>query len=120
MEIVIILATLLGGAAAVWFFWDKVRDFFRGRPEEEQKSSRPSAESILCLVGDSSPTDWNYYDPDTKYYFKTDVELTINRHPVERKNQFPEAWDHNFPDRSAYAVKFTVYYIRIRGQQYNR
>ena len=49
MEIVLILATLLGGAAALWFFWDKVIDFFRGQPKEEQKSSRPSASSLVVL-----------------------------------------------------------------------
>ncbi len=110
MEIALIIATLLGGVAALWFFWDKLTGFFSGEPNQEQKPSNLSAESILRLIGDSAPSDWNYYDPEAKYYFKKDVHLTIDRHPVERDNQFPEAWAHKFPDRSAHAVKFTIYH----------
>ena len=66
--------------------------------------------TILQLIGNSAPSDWTYYDPEAKYYFKRDVQLTISRHPAQRDNQFPEPWAHEFPDKSAHAVKFTIYY----------
>jgi hypothetical protein len=110
VEIVLIIATLLGGIAALWFFGDKLTGFFRDQPNEDQKSSNLTEESILRLLGDSAPSDWNYYDPEAKYYCKKDVQLMIDRHPVERNNQFPEAWARKFPDQSAHAVKFTIYY----------
>ena len=109
MEIVLILATLLGGIAALWFFWDKVAAFFKNDSPKHQ-ATNSDQESILRLIGESSPSDWKYYDPEAKYYFKKDVQLLIDRHPVETNNQFPEAWAHKFPDRSAHAVKFTIYY----------
>jgi hypothetical protein len=110
VEFALIVATLLGGIAALWFFWDKVAAFFKNDSPKDQHATNSDQESILRLIGESSPSDWNYYDPEAKYYFKKDVQLFIDRHPVERNNQFPEAWAHEFPDRSAHAVKFTIYY----------
>jgi len=110
MEIPLAVATILGGIAAIWFFWDKLKYFFKGQPAKEEKPSHLSDDSILQLIRNSAPSDWTYYDPEAKYYFKNDVQLTIDRHPAERKNQFPEEWSHRFPDKSAHAVKFTIYY----------
>jgi hypothetical protein len=62
------------------------------------------------LIENSNPRDWEYYDPQAKYFYKRDVQLHINRHPVDVGKQFSEAWAHKFPDRSAQAVKFTISY----------
>ena len=64
----------------------------------------------MQLIGNSAPSDWTYYDPEAKYYCKRDVQLTIDRHPAQRENQFAEPWAYKFPDQNAHAVKFTIYY----------
>lgn len=110
MEILLAVATVLGGIAAIWYFWDKLKDFFKGQPDKEVKPSNLSEDSILQLIGNSAPSDWTYYDPEAKYYLKKDVHLTIDRHPADREHQFAEEWSHKFPDKSAHAVKFTIYY----------
>jgi hypothetical protein len=76
----------------------------------EQKPLTMSVDRILQLIGDSDPSDWTYYDPKAKYYYKRDVQLTIDRHPADKANQFAEKWAHKFPDQSAHAVTFTVHY----------
>lgn len=86
------------------------KNFSKRLPAKEQNPSPMGEDSILQLIGNSAPSDWTYYDPEAKYYLKKDVQLTIDRHPAERKNQFPEEWAHKFPDKSAHAVKFTIYY----------
>jgi hypothetical protein len=83
---------------------------FKPHVAAEQKPLTMSVDRILQLIGDSAPSDWIYYDPEAKYCLKSDVQLTINRHPTDRNNQFPEEWSHRFPDQSAHAVKFTIYY----------
>lgn len=35
MEAFLAIATILGGVAAVWYFWDKIVGFLRGRREPE-------------------------------------------------------------------------------------
>jgi len=109
MKILLVIATLLGGIAAIWYFWDKLKELFKSEPPKEEKPSNLSVDSILQLIGNSTPSDWNYYDPEAKYYFKNDVQLTIDRQPAG-DNQFPEAWAHRFPDQSAHAVNFTIAY----------
>ncbi|MGI0013696.1 MAG: hypothetical protein ACREBU_09685 [Nitrososphaera sp.] len=58
MEIVLIVATLFGGVAALWFFWDKVAAFFKNDSPKNPHASNSSQEAILRLIGDSSPSAW--------------------------------------------------------------
>lgn len=69
-----------------------------------------SEQAIFQRIGESSPSDWSYYDPEATYRFKPDVALRIVHQPVETLRQFPEAWAHRFPDPSAVSLKFTIYY----------
>ncbi len=110
MGIILGIATLLGGLAAVWFFWDKLVDLFKRKPNQTEGSSKPTEDIILRTIQNSSPSEWTYYDPKAIYTFKMDVNLNIKRHPTDSQSQFPEKWAHKFPDPSAHSVKFTIYY----------
>jgi len=80
------------------------------KPYRAAEQKPMGLDRILQLIGNSAASDWTYYDPQAKYYFKNDVQLTIDRDPAQRDYQFAEAWAHKFPDQSAHAVKFTIYY----------
>jgi len=58
VDTVLIVTTLLGGIAAVWFFWDKIRAFFENDSLKNQHATITTEESILRLIGESISADW--------------------------------------------------------------
>jgi hypothetical protein len=69
-----------------------------------------SQASILQRIGDSSRSDWTYYDSNATYHFKPDVHLRIENRPPKTPGRFEEPWATKFPDPIAHAARFTVCY----------
>ncbi len=65
---------------------DKLKGFSKSLPVKEQKPSSMSVDSILQLIGNSTPSDWSYYDPQAKYYFNSDFREPLHGCNPERSD----------------------------------
>lgn len=114
MEIILIVATLLGGAAALWFFWDKITGW-RQRGSAHI-STKPTYADIQKAILRSDPqTDWKRsgdrsrtitsykHDPNLRF------EILLTDEGVHCEN-FQEPWATRYPDPLATSYYCKLYY----------
>jgi hypothetical protein len=96
------VATFLGGAAAIWFFWDKIQTLFN--PDLLQN---PTHENILKTVLKSdAKADWvksQTSHKQTMAYVRNPnlrFEMSDLPHGIQREN-FKAPWANKHPDSSA-------------------
>ena len=107
MEILLVVATLLGGLAALWYFWDKLKSFFKGHPveelaavrdrnEHERDFKRHRRERAFAEIEDLKDAigrlyeltaNWKGYDSKAGEYAKA---LARDDHLIGKYNKYPE------------------------------
>ena len=101
LNVILAIATVLGGIAAIWFFWDKIVEFFKPNPLRS-----PSRENIERLILMSNASDWSKTQTSTKqtisYVHNPSVrfEMSYLEDGVQQEN-FVERWANKHPDTKA-------------------
>ena len=121
MEIVLAIATILGGATALWFFWDKITAWWqrrkrRGQPEPVNLATNPTRENIETVILQSDPAnDWNH-ESDAVHSiasYKKDLNLRFEIRYMDEGIQckdFKEPWANCHPHPSATGYWCNLYY----------
>jgi|SRR6266568_6658347 len=121
MEILLAIATLLGGATALWFFWDKITAWWQSRKLKEvldplNLAANPTRENIERVILESNPVDdWNHHSDAKRSIasYKRDLnlrfEIEYTDEGVQREN-FKEPWANRHPDPSATGYWCNMYY----------
>ena len=129
MESIIIVATLVGGFAALWFFWDKIIEWWRrrnqkGQPEQTDLSANPTRENIEKVILSSDPAnDWNYETDDVHSVtsYKKDMNLRFEIRYIDDGIQcrdFKEPWANRHPDPSATGYWCDLFYGSTRVERF--
>lgn len=105
MNAVLAIATILGGIAAIWFFWDKIVQWLRPDPLQN-----PTPEAIRKVILASNPReDWAKVITNTKetVSYKRNptlrFEMSSNEDGTQNSN-FQEHWANRHPDPHAYGL----------------
>jgi hypothetical protein len=119
--IVLTVATVLGGIAALWFFWDKVCALFSWNDDsaaspENHLAVNPSRDNILRVIRKSDPrADWHRNDDEarsvTSYRHDANLRFEINYTGggIQTAN-FQEPWANRHPDPHATGYCCRLYY----------
>jgi hypothetical protein len=121
MVAVLSIATILGGVAAIWFFWDKIALWWNDRQrknsaESPNLSSKPSRSNIEKVIIRSDPMkDWNHKTDSVRTVssYKHDMNLRFETKFIDDGVQcvdFKEPWANCHPDRSATGYWCNLYY----------
>ncbi|MEZ5492423.1 MAG: hypothetical protein R3F50_19245 [Gammaproteobacteria bacterium] len=120
MEIVLVFCTVLGGIAALWYFWEKI--FPKTEPTIEQPqvippiSAEPTRERIEQAILDSNPQeDWNRTGDINRSVisYNRDHNLRFEVHYTDEGKQnadFKEPWANRHPDQHATGYWCNLYY----------
>lgn len=118
MELVLSIATFLGGIAAVWFFWDKVIGFFKRLwpGEEIDLAVNPTRENIeAAIVRSDAGRDWKRHVDGVRSItsYQRDVNLRFEVTYDDEGTQnadFREPWANRHPDPNATGYWCRLYY----------
>jgi hypothetical protein len=115
----LVVATLLGGVAALWYFWDKISSWWvrfneRRKPGPPDLATQPSHENIERVVRLSDPAaDWNHETIDSRSItaYRRDLNLRFEiNYSDEGTQYFVEAWANRHPDPRASGYWCDLYY----------
>jgi hypothetical protein len=97
VEILFGIATILGGLAALWYFWEKLKRFFRGRPAEHERDFRKhlreraftEIEELKDEIGRlyELSANWKGYDAKADEYAKA---LAPDDYLIGKYNKYPD------------------------------
>ena len=102
LDLLLAIATVLGGIAAVWFFWDRLVEWIRPDPLK-----KPSRENIQQVVMKSDPrSDWIRAQTNLRQVvsYRANPSLRFEASFLEDGIQcenFRERWANRHPDPSA-------------------
>ncbi len=111
MDAVLAVATILGGIAAVWFFWDKIAGWLWPDPLRN-----PTPEAIMEVVLASNPRDdWSKVITGAKevvaYRPNPALRFEMSTLPEGTQNDnFREPWANRHPDPHAYGLWCDLYF----------
>lgn len=121
MATILSIATILGGIAAIWFFWDKIASWWgnlrrRGQPEQVNLAANPTRGNIEKVVLSSHPIDdWNHQTDSVRTVssYKHDMNLRFEIKYIEDGVQcadFKEPWANCHLDPSATGYWCSLFY----------
>ena len=121
MEILLAIATILGGVTALWFFCDKITDWWKWKNDKENKSQTnlspdSSRERIEQVIMESSPeNDWNHKGDGniSVTSYKNDLNLRFEMKFLDegvQQEDFREPWANRHPDPSATGYWCDLFY----------
>jgi hypothetical protein len=121
MAIILSVATILGGIAAIWFFWDKITTWWKkfrrhGQPKQINLASNPTRDNIEKVVLASHPVDdWNHQSDSVRSVssYKHDMNLRFEIKNMDDGIQcadFKEPWANRHPDPSATGYWCNLFY----------
>lgn len=121
MAIILSLATILGGAAAIWFFWDKIVTRWKtsqhqAHNEQINLALNPTRNNIEKVILNSDPyEDWSYKTESVRTVtsYKHDMNLRFEVKHVDEGVQcenFKEPWANRHPDPSATGYWCNLFY----------
>ena len=120
MAIMLGIFTVIGGIAAIWFFWDKIQPWLISKNIVKPSSKALFADSlpkekIEKIILDSDPVnDWqkeiNYDKSITynKYYTNIRFEITYSGVGIQNAN-FTALWANKYPDPKAIGYWCNLY-----------
>lgn len=105
LNMTLAIATILGGIAAVWFFWDKIVEFFK-----PDRLKHPSHKNIENLILESSASgDWKKSQTSTRqtisYVHNPNLRFEMSHldDGVQQEN-FVAPWANKHPDPKAVGI----------------
>jgi hypothetical protein len=121
VEIVLTIATILGGLTALWFFGDKVSAWFSGRDRDAESiadslAANPSRDNILGVILKSDArSDWHRSSPGsrsvTSYVHDSNLRFEIDyTRAGTQTDDFQEPWATRHPDPRATGYWCQLYY----------
>lgn len=121
MVIILSVSTILGGIAAIWFFWDKITTWLekmrrRSQPEEINLAANPTRDNIEKVVFDSHPVnDWNHESDSARSVasYKHDMSLRFEIKYMDDGIQcaeFKEPWANCHADSLATGYWCNLFY----------
>jgi hypothetical protein len=121
VEIILAVATILGGLTALWFFWDKISAWWtrRNGPTLEGAlplAAAPSRDRIIDVILKSDPrTDWhsNTHGSRTVTSYTGDANLRFEINCTRAGTQaddFQEPWANCHPDSRATGYWCQLFY----------
>lgn len=119
LTVTLAIATFLGGIAAVWFFWDKIRAWLA--PDLLQN---PTHENILKTVLNSdSKADWVMSQTNQKqtmaYVHNPDLRFEMSHLADGIQNEnYKEPWANKHPDPNATGFWCDLYFSQTLIQRF--
>ncbi|MBI3740926.1 MAG: hypothetical protein HY257_04115 [Chloroflexi bacterium] len=121
MEIILAVATLVGGISALWYFWDKIKEYRQRKrkqatPQVGNLLKDSSWENIERIIMSSDPkNDWNSVSDNwvTIVSYKKDTNLRFEiRYEGDgiQAEDFVEPWANRFPDPHATGYWCNLYF----------
>ena len=129
MEIALTAFTILGGLAAIWFFWDKLVALWGwiqswGQPEQIDLAMNPTRENIETVILSSDPTeDWNHVTDavGSVTSYRKDMNLRFQIRYIDdgiQRRDFKEPWASHHPDPSATGYWCDLFYGATRVERF--
>ena len=120
MEVVLGVATIVGGIAAIWFFWDKIFGDTKakkaGPSPSVSLSSNPTKENIeRAILESDAKIDWSRGGDDNRSVvsYVHDMNLrfeTLFTDDGKQCDDFREPWANCHPDPNATGYWCNLYY----------
>lgn len=121
LNVLLAFFTILGGVAALWFFWDKISGWLARlrkskSPGPPNITSQPSRENIEHVILSSDPAaDWNHEMADARSVaaYRRDLNLRFEVNYLDEGKQcdnFVEPWANRHPDPRATGYWCDLYY----------